>query len=72
MAPWLLVATAAVLSHLGAVAAGHEPHLDAFSSPAYRRLARADSDSVVPFVVALRAADFDALERRLWEVSDPR
>ncbi|KAJ0411071.1 hypothetical protein ATCC90586_008046 [Pythium insidiosum] len=71
VALWM-VAMATFLSSIGASGGEAELHLDAFASPVYRRLARVESDSVVPFVVALRSADFGALERRLWSVSDPR
>lgn len=43
----------------------------AFASDLYERAGRADPDDVVPLVVGLRADDFDALERRLWQVADP-
>ncbi|TMW68610.1 hypothetical protein Poli38472_006078 [Pythium oligandrum] len=64
--PWTLALLALYVGYASALHAG------SFSSASYRRLAQANGDEIVPFVVGLRPRDFETLEERLWSVSDPR
>jgi hypothetical protein len=63
---------AAVVAAVASLAVAEvEAMAAAFKSDLYARVGRAAPSDVVPLVVGLRAEDFSALERRLWQVADP-
>lgn len=47
-------------------------HQQRFASDSYAKHARADPDAEFHLAIGLHVRDFDALERKLWHVSDPR
>lgn len=67
----LLAAVVAAVASLSAAEADATAAAAAFSSDLYARVGRAAPSDVVPLVIGLRAEDFGALERRLWQVADP-
>lgn len=47
-------------------------HQQRFLSDSYAKQVRADPDAEFHLAIGLHVRDFDALERKLWHVSDPR
>lgn len=47
-------------------------HQQRFASDSYAQQARADPDAAFYLAIGLHVRNFDALERKLWHVSDPQ